>query len=1080
MLSKYHTRIRTMKPPARGAATARRTATHTEPLERRALLSAGQLDPTFGWGDGIVAHPDAGIDVSPMDLAATPDGKLVALGDDVNPNGSLDFLVARYNADGTLDTTFGAGGYQTTDFGGTRDDAAAVVVQDDGKVVVAGTTGPAPGGGHALLALARYNTDGSLDTTFDGDGRATLDITPATASVFVEALAAAPGGKFVVLASSYDPTPSSSQTLVARLNPDGSRDATFDGDGVATVVYQGGPAPATTLGVAPDGKVVLAGVTSFDPNPVGTSGNLAVTKLNADGSPDTTFSADGTAVLHDPDATLTDYPRGIAFAGGKVLIAYETEGNVGGAAAFDPGALRLNSDGTLDTTFGDGGYRKVVVPGINDVAGFVVRPDGKLLIGVSGDTSFGQPTNQVVRLTPDGSVDTTFGGGDGIGDLQYADAYHGGLRDTVLLPSGRIVTLAWGRNGLQSRFALAALTPDGQNDPAFRFTNEPADPQGFIGRFRDTAVLPGGKILAVGNTLTGAYLARLNSDGSFDATFGGGDGRVFLEIGPAAGFGRVAVQADGKIVAFGAALARFNDDGSLDATFGGGDGLLTPSAPGEGLALQPDGKILTAEGNPRDGARVARYNTDGSVDTTFGGGGSVTFNFPIGKAPWDEEGGPYDGFVPLDVAWQASSGKIIVGGQSPGFGTITDFAAVRINPDGSVDATFGNGTGLVSYDTQDWDIGGRIDVAPDGAIAMAGEEEDEDPHVVLFDNDGNWAKSVRLPWIGDTADVAFTPDGRIVVTGDAEGYDFESDGEHSDVRVIRLNRDLTVDTTFGGAEGARTDAFGSSDDVPYGVTVGPDGAVLVAGSTNSSPLVLRYDGGGLPPTAVAQTFFGSTAWGASFLRHVDRFFGDDRYGVGFAAPSGPSAAGEPATPAPLPWLNLDRVGIRFNRPVTVERGDLHVRGVNVEEYGIRDFRYDPATRTAVWTLDRPIGADKLLLQLDNVEGLASAFRSRVDVLPGDVTRDGTVVADDYSQVKQRFFKSANDTAFSQTPYSIYHDVDGSGVIVANDYSEVKQRFFTRLPAGGPGAATAPSSVAPAPDPLRPVRSELFGTEPIPV
>jgi uncharacterized delta-60 repeat protein len=782
---------------------------------------------------------------------------------------------------------------------------------------------------------------------------------------------------------------------------------------------------------------------------------MAITRLNADGSPDTTFSGDGTAVLHDPAAYLTDYAEGIVFNDGKAVIGYGTEGYDGSAYHFDVGALRLNDDGTLDTTYGDGGYRTVAVPGTNNAAGVVLQPDGKLVIGASNTSAVPSATNYAVRLTPDGDVDTTFGGGDGIGELQYADANYGALLDTALQPSGRIVTLAFGNNGRQGRFALAALTPEGLSDPGFHFTNEPVDPQGFGGRFSDTAVLADGKVVAVGATQTGAYVARLNADGSFDTTFSG-DGRVFLDPAVAAGFSRVAVQSDGKILAFGSVLARFNPDGSLDTTFGGGDGLVTPSATGDGLGLQPDGRILAVEGNPRDGSRVARYNADGSLDTTFGNAGTVTFNYPIGSAPWkvDEGGGPYDAFVPLDVAWQADSGKIVVGGQTGGFGTITDFAVARILPNGQLDTSFANGLGLASYDTHDWDIGGRIDVAPDGAVAMAGEEEDEDPHVILFDNDGNWARTVRLPWVGDTADVAFTPDGRIVVTGDSDGYDFDTDLPHSDVHVIRVNRDLTIDTSFGGAEGTQTDVFGSSEDVPYGLAVAPDGDVLVTGSTNGSPVLLRYDGGGLAPTAVARTFVGSTAWGDSFLRFVDRFAGDDRFGVAMPAPAGASPAGQVLTP--LPWLNLDVVSIQFNRPVSVSAGDLHVRGVSVPEYGVKDFHYDANTRTAVWTLNRPIGADKVLLQLDNVDEIGGPFRSRFDVLPGDTTGDRTVLADDFSEVKKRFFKSADDTAYSETPYGIRYDVDGSGQILANDYSEVKKRFFSTLPGGEPTEASASS------------------------
>ena len=148
-----------------------------------------------------------------------------------------DFALARYNADGSLDTTFDADGKVTTDFvGGERDDAAmAVAVQADGKIVVAGyTTAPAT----LDFALARYNADGSLDTTFDGDGKAHHRPSASVATTVPTASAVQADGKIVV-AGYLDPAGGDHDFALARYNADGSLDTTFDADGKLTTDFIG-------------------------------------------------------------------------------------------------------------------------------------------------------------------------------------------------------------------------------------------------------------------------------------------------------------------------------------------------------------------------------------------------------------------------------------------------------------------------------------------------------------------------------------------------------------------------------------------------------------------------------------------------------------------------------------------------------------------------------------------------------------------------------------------------------------------------------------------------------------------------
>ena len=148
-----------------------RKSLNLELLEARILLSAGKLDLTFGI-DGLVTTDFGSTSDGAGSVAIQADGKILVTGTTVPPGAGADFALARYNSDGSLDTTFGTDGKVTTDFG-SQDSAGSVAIQADGKIVVTGVS-IQPGTGYDF-ALARYNTDGSLDTTFDGDGKVTTD-----------------------------------------------------------------------------------------------------------------------------------------------------------------------------------------------------------------------------------------------------------------------------------------------------------------------------------------------------------------------------------------------------------------------------------------------------------------------------------------------------------------------------------------------------------------------------------------------------------------------------------------------------------------------------------------------------------------------------------------------------------------------------------------------------------------------------------------------------------------------------------------------------------------------------------------
>ena len=212
---------------------------------------------------------------------------------------------------------------------------------------------------------------------------------------------------------------------------------------------------------------------------------------------------------------------------------------------------------------------------------------------------------------------------------------------------------------------------------------------------------------------------------------------------------------------------------------------------------------------------------------------------------------------------------------------------------------------------------------------------------------------------------------------------------------------------------------------------------------------------------VVAVYVRGTQWSEAFRSALGA---GDAAAYGFAVPAGPEQL------APLPWVNIDQITIRFSEPVAFVGDGLVVRaavgdGTVPNRYLAAFFSHSDGGRTATWTLQTPIGADRVLLDLpaDAVRDAAGSaldgewdaatdafpsgngapggdFRFRFNVLPGDADRSGTVLANDFSQVKQKFFATPTSAA-----YSIYHDVNGSGSILADDFSAVKGRFFNSLP-----------------------------------
>jgi len=229
------------------------------------FLSSGILDPTFGSGGVVTSHFSEKAELA-RDVLVQPDGKTVIAGQAVDDKtGNMDFLIARYSANGTLDTTFGSSGSTLTSINGGAI-AYAVALQPDGKVVLAGYTnsggGPGVLFGADQLALARYTPAGLLDPTFGEGGKVVFD--GGSYDERLLAVALGPGG--TVLAGGYTNGERRSDLLLARLRPDGSLDTTFGNTGKGFSVNDLGTNSEriSSLVLARDGKIVAVGQSEAD------------------------------------------------------------------------------------------------------------------------------------------------------------------------------------------------------------------------------------------------------------------------------------------------------------------------------------------------------------------------------------------------------------------------------------------------------------------------------------------------------------------------------------------------------------------------------------------------------------------------------------------------------------------------------------------------------------------------------------------------------------------------------------------------------------------------------------------------
>jgi uncharacterized delta-60 repeat protein len=394
-----------------------------------APAAPGDLDSTFGIGGMVTSDFRRSNDIA-YASALQADGKIIIAGIRFVGNSAQggDFLVARYNSNGTLDRTFGQRGQVITDLGLTEQ-AAAVAVQPDGKILIAGGTYDLFPGSGGQYALVRYNSNGTLDTTFGLAGVVTTSF--GTAGCFASAIVIQGDGKIVAAGTNYLDFSSNSDFAVARYNADGSLDSTFGGGFVSTDFNQGLDA-ALSVVLQGDGKIVAAGSAVSEASFY----DFALVRYLADGTLDSTFGSGG-KVETDLGANNLDQARAAVLqTDGKIVAAGTTVASNGLDQFF--AITRYNSDGTLDNSFGRRGLATVDFGSFDQSARSVLlQTDGKIVAVGYADTESSDSDFLVARLNSNGRLDTTFGIG-GTVRTSFGDL-NGGANSSVLQPDGKIV-----------------------------------------------------------------------------------------------------------------------------------------------------------------------------------------------------------------------------------------------------------------------------------------------------------------------------------------------------------------------------------------------------------------------------------------------------------------------------------------------------------------------------------------------------------------------------------------------------------------------------------------------------------------
>lgn len=583
-----------------------------------------------------------------------PDGKILVRGGINFIQGkSASASLFRLNPDGSLDRTFNAGSSGTS-FG-------PCALAPDGKIVVQGILYGT--NGTTQYGVGRLHPDGSIDQSL---------WIPLGSNDQLYQVRVLEDGR-ILLAGRFSQINGVTRKTVARLLPDGTLDPGFDpGNGPDQDLF--------SMAVQGDGKILLSGLfTNFN----GFTRNRMV-RLNSDGTVDQTFDVGLGPALN---CLVKMFPQ----SDGKIMCS----GNFPTFAGQSRSCLvRLNSNGTIDPGFSSN-FSNCYITEVHPLSGGKFLVLGDFVNALSGTASY------VAQINSDGSRDTGFSPLQFSGKVEMAGRENSG--SFILGGSFEKVGTEWRRK-------LVRFFPGGAIDPGFNPDARGGANITAVASQPDGKLLVGGEFTTVGDVKQ-PRLARVFSDGRLDpsfvvpSNFGAIDGTILVFV----------LQPDGKILVGGGftkianvaagRLARLNPDGTLDATFAAGTGFSRTDfyAPQvTDILVQPDGKLIVSgnftryQGQPVGG--IVRLLADGTLDPTFQTGAGFGMN---------------DGNMVFDIAFDAS-GRILVGGEFTSYNGTAVTRIARLLPNGQLDPAFVQGSTGPNWFVK------SIGLGPDGSIYLGG------------------------------------------------------------------------------------------------------------------------------------------------------------------------------------------------------------------------------------------------------------------------------------------------------------------------------------------------------------------------
>jgi len=708
--------------------------------------TAGSIDLTFNTNDtgyDIISGTDARVNCNKLQS----DGKIIIGGNFSKYNGVSANRIARLNSDGSLDTTFNIGtGFTTTSI---NQGITEIVLQVDGKIIVAGTF--TAYNGIACKDLVRLNSNGTLDTTFNiGTGFNNT----------INAISIQSDGKIIVVGA-FTFFNNNTANYILKLNTDGTLDTTFDATNSGSNLFD---AAIIDLAIQSDEKIMIVGnFTNYGGSP-----QNKVARLNPNGLLDILFNNQGTGFVGSTSSIAIQ-------SNGKIIVG----GNFTSYNGINKNHLiRLETDGTIDTTFNTG----TVTGPSSAVTSVNIQSDGKIMI-LGSFTSYNNIIrNKIARLNSSGSLDTSFNIDTNFLEANYfydpSDVYPSPIFNSIsTLTNGKMILTGLFQTNTFSGANIKKINTNGTFDTSFNTTSA----TGANGPINAIAIQNDGKLIVAGgfsefNSYLSPGIVRLNVNGTVDSSF---LSNFYTKGGTVTTINDILIQPDGKILVIGGFLyvdnlytaksyLRLNTDGTFDDTF-----VITTSSNFDirnTISLQTDGKLLIGGSAAASNPKIKRLNSDGSLDSGFITG--TSFNSGVYK-------------IQLQ-----SDGKILVGGGFTSYNGIAKSGITRLNSNGVFDTTFA-GTGAT----------GRINAITlqnDGKILIGGAFTSYNGvaanSIIRINNDGSKDNTFITSIVANVVSINIQSDGKIIVVADI------STGSIKKSKIVRLNIDGTIDNSFNSYE----------------------------------------------------------------------------------------------------------------------------------------------------------------------------------------------------------------------------------------------------------------------------------------